>query len=328
MTVVLEVTDLKVGFRQAGRLRRVVKGISYSVEAGETLAIIGESGSGKTVSCRAILGLLPDNAVVEGSARLSGTELLGLSEKMMRPYRGTELATVFQDPTRSLNPTMRVGEQIAEAIRLHSPITKKQARKQAIELLAQVRVAAPERRFYEYPHQMSGGMRQRAMIAMALSCEPKLLIADEATTALDVTTQAKIMELLGDLQQELDMTVIMISHNLGLAATYANRVVVMYAGSIVEQAGTKTLFAEVRMPYTKMLLDATPRLDREAHTLLPGLGMGTLADMGSTPNGCAFAPRCPGAQDRCREQPPPLDDRDPEHEFACWFPLSLEGAPR
>jgi oligopeptide/dipeptide ABC transporter ATP-binding protein len=323
---VLQVTDLKVRFHHKGAVVRAVNGISYTVRAGETLAIIGESGSGKTVSSRAVTGLLPDTAQVEGSVLLNGEELIGLSEKAMRRHRGTDLATVFQDPARSLNPTMRVGQQINEAIRLHTDISKNEAKDRAIELLRLVRLSAPERRYFEYPHQMSGGMRQRVMIAIALSCHPKVLIADEATTALDVTTQAKIMELIADLQAEFNMAVIMISHNLGLAASYADHVVVMYAGQVVEQADTKTLFAHVRMPYTKLLLEATPRLDRPAHTLLPKSASGPPPDLRHLKAGCAFAPRCPQAQDRCQEAAPPMETDNSGHGFACWFPVALEAA--
>jgi oligopeptide/dipeptide ABC transporter ATP-binding protein len=324
-TPVLEVTDLKVRFHHKGTVVRAVNGISYTVTAGRTLAIIGESGSGKTVSSRAVMGLLPDTAQVEGSVRLDGQELIGLSEREMRRHRGTDLATVFQDPARSLNPTMRVGQQISEAIRLHNDISKDEAKDRAVELLRLVRLPIPERRYFEYPHQMSGGMRQRVMIAIALSCRPKVLIADEATTALDVTTQAKIMELLADLQEQFNMAVIMISHNLGLAASYADEVIVMYGGLVVEHADTKTLFAHVRMPYTKLLLEATPRLDRAAHDVLPAMSSGPPPDLRHIKPGCSFEPRCPQAQDRCREKAPPLTDEN-GHSYACWFPIALEPA--
>jgi oligopeptide/dipeptide ABC transporter ATP-binding protein len=327
-TPVLEVTDLKVRFHLKGAVVRAVNGISYTVTAGRTLAIIGESGSGKTVSSRAVMGLLPDTAEVEGSVRLNGEELLGLSEKEMRRHRGTDLATVFQDPARSLNPTMRVGDQISEALRLHTHIDRHEAKDRAIELLRLVRLPIPERRYFEYPHQMSGGMRQRVMIAIALSCRPKVLIADEATTALDVTTQAKIMELLADLQEQFNMAVIMISHNLGLAASYADEVIVMYGGLVVEHADTKTLFAHVRMPYTKLLLEATPRLDRAAHDILPAMSSGPPPDLRHLKPGCSFEPRCPQAQDRCREAAPPLVTDDKGHGYACWFPVAMEVAPR
>src|SRR6204780_5862979 len=268
----LEVEDLRVAFAVGGREVRAVDGVSYRVEAGRTLAIIGESGSGKTVGCRAIMGLLPAGAAISGSARLRGSELIGLSDAQLRKYRGSDMAMVFQDPARSLNPTMRVGSQITEAIRTHRKVSRSEAHTEAVELLRLVRIPAPERRYHEYPHQLSGGMRQRVMIAIALACRPKLLIADEATTALDVTTQAQIMELLLELQAELGMALIMISHDLGLAASYADEVIVMYAGKIVEQAQARRLFGaggSVKMRYTRALLDAIPHIEREAHTQLP-----------------------------------------------------------
>ncbi|MBO0804491.1 MAG: ABC transporter ATP-binding protein, partial [Nocardiopsaceae bacterium] len=271
----LEVEDLRVAFAVGGREVRAVNGVSFSVSPGTTLGVIGESGSGKTVSFRAIMGLLPSSATVKGSARLRGTELIGLPESELRRHRGSEMAMVFQDPARSLNPTIRVGAQITEAVRTHRKVSRAQARQEAIELLRMVRMPLPERRYHEYPHQLSGGMRQRVVVAIALACRPRLLIADEATTALDVTTQAQIMELLGDLQAELDMAIVMISHDLGLAASYADDVVVMYAGKIVEQAPAARMFGAggaVRMRYTRALLDAIPDVERPAHALLPVVG--------------------------------------------------------
>jgi oligopeptide/dipeptide ABC transporter ATP-binding protein len=318
----LEVEDLRVGFAVGGRELRAVDGVSFKVDPGTTLAIIGESGSGKTVSCRAIMGLLPDGTAIHGSARLRGSELIGLTDSELRKHRGADLAMVFQDPARSLNPTLRVGVQIAEAIRTHRKVTKAEAQAQAIELLRLVRIPAADRRFHEYPHQLSGGMRQRVMIAIALACRPKLLIADEATTALDVTTQAQIMELLLDLQEQLDMALIMISHDLGLAASYADEVVVMYAGKIVEQAPAARLFGTggaVRMRYTRALLDAIPHLERPAHTLLPIVG-GRPPDPTSLPPGCSFAPRCAYAEDDCRAKTPALAEHAPGHSWACWHP--------
>jgi oligopeptide/dipeptide ABC transporter ATP-binding protein len=320
----LEVADLRVVFTvDRGRELRAVDGVSYSVFAGQTLAIVGESGSGKTVSCRAVMGLLPPSAVVTGSARFQGVQLIGLRDDQMRRHRGANVAMVFQDPSRSLNPTMRVGAQITEAIRVHQPVSRLQAREQAIQLLRLVQMPLPEQRFAEYPHQLSGGMRQRVMIAIALACRPKLLIADEATTALDVTTQAQIMELLLELQAELGMALMLISHDLGLAASYADEVMVMYAGRIVEQASATQLFAHVRMPYTQALFEAIPRLERPAHSPLPVIG-GRPPDAAALPSGCSFAPRCRRAADDCRATAPPLAEHEPGHLWACWHPVGGE----
>jgi oligopeptide/dipeptide ABC transporter ATP-binding protein len=300
--------------------------VSYTLHAGQTLAIVGESGSGKTVSCRAVVGLLPPSAEVTGSARFQGTQLIGLSDDRMREYRGAAIAMVFQDPARSLNPTMRVGSQIAEAVRAHRRVTRPEAHEQVIELLRLVRMPLPERRYYEYPHQLSGGMRQRVMIAIALACRPKLLIADEATTALDVTTQAQIMELLLDLQARLGMALMLISHDLGLAASYADEVIVMYAGRIVEQAPAARLFTRVRMPYTQALFEAIPRLERPAHSPLPVIG-GRPPDLAALPAGCSFAPRCRRVQDDCVAEAPPLAEHEPGHRWACWHPCGNGDTP-
>jgi oligopeptide/dipeptide ABC transporter ATP-binding protein len=320
----LEVRDLRVRFRRRGQVARVVNGLDLSVSPGRTLAIIGESGSGKTVSCRAIMGLLPRFASASGTVVFEGEQLLGLPEHEMRRYRGADIAMVFQDPARSLNPTMRVGTQIMEAIREHLPLSRAQAQERAVELLELVRIPAPRRRFYEYPHQLSGGMRQRVMIAIALACHPKLLIADEATTALDVTTQAQIIELLLELQSELGMALIFISHDLGLAASYTDEVIVMYAGQAVERAPTRRLFEHVRMPYTKALLEAIPRLDRPAHMLLPVVP-GRPPDPSSLGSGCSFAPRCPRVADVCRDTAPTFTEHEPEHWWACYRPYEDGG---
>jgi oligopeptide/dipeptide ABC transporter ATP-binding protein len=323
--LLLEVEDLQVRLRRADREIRAVRGLTYSVSAGRTLAIIGESGSGKTVSCRAVMGLLPPSAVVTGSARLDGKELLGLPPAEMREHLGADVAMVFQDPVRSLNPTMRIGAQITEAIHEHLRMSRGEADRRAVELLERVRIPLAGRRFHEYPHQLSGGMRQRVMIAIALTCHPRLLIADEATTALDVTTQAQIMELLLELQRELGMALIFISHDLSLAASYADEVMVMYAGRAVERAPTHRLFAHVRMPYTRALLDAIPRLDRPAHSPLPVVP-GQPPDPSTHHAGCSFADRCPSVQPTCRETAPPLVEHDPDHFWACWNPCREEGA--
>ncbi|MEB3369038.1 ABC transporter ATP-binding protein [Saccharopolyspora mangrovi] len=316
----LEVSDLRVRFSRRGRHVHAVNGLSYRLRPGRMLAIVGESGSGKSVSVRSLMGLLPPTAQVSGSARFDGVELVGMPDKQLRRYRGADIAMVFQDPARSLNPTMRVGNQITEAIRAHSDVDRARARERAVELLRLVRLAAPEQRFHEYPHQLSGGMRQRVMIAIALGAEPRLLIADEATTSLDVTTQAQIMELLLDLQERLNMAVILISHDLGLAASYAQDVIVMYAGRAVERAATADLFEHVRMPYTRALLGAIPVLERQAHTLLPVIP-GQPPDLGALPQGCPFRPRCSEATERCSEEPP-FAEHEPGHWWACWHPAT------
>ena len=315
----LDVCDLRVRFRSRGAVVNAVQGISLTVEPGQTLAIIGESGSGKTVSAYAVMGLLPPSAQVSGSIRFKGVQLVGRSEKELQEHRGRNAAMVFQNPERSLNPTMRIGTQITEAIRRHLPLDRHQAHERAVELLRMVRIPAPERRFYEYPHQLSGGMRQRVVIAIALACQPALLIADEATTALDVTTQAQIMDLLLDLQHELGTALVMISHDLALAASYAEEVIVMYAGRVVERAAAGDLFGSVRMPYTRALLGAIPRADVEPHMLLPVIG-GLPPDLSTIVPGCSFAPRCPDAQQDCRREMPPLEEHETGHWWACWHP--------
>ncbi len=245
----------------------------------------------------------------------------------MRALRGSQIAMVFQDPARSLNPTLRIGAQITEAIHMHRKVSKAEAQDRAVELMELVRLPAARERFRQYPHQLSGGMRQRVMIAIALAGDPRLLIADEATTALDVTTQAQIMELLRDLQQRLGMALIMISHDLGLAASYADEVLVMYAGRAVERAATRTLFGQVRMPYTRALLGAIPRLENPPHTTLTAVP-GQPPDLASQPPGCPFAPRCPDVTDRCRETAPPLAEQEPGHLWACWHPCGAGGRSR
>lgn len=324
----LQIRELRVGFETPGGLAWAVDRVSLSAEVGRTLGLVGESGSGKSVTVKAIMRLLGGNNVrVEGEVFFDGVDLLRIPEAEMRQRRGRDIAMVSQDPLRSLNPTVKVGKQIVEAIRLHQRLDKKAARRRAIELLDAVRIPSAGSRVDDYPYQMSGGMRQRVMIAMALCCRPRLLIADEPTTALDVTTQAGILDLLGDLQLEHQMAVILVTHDLGVVATTADQVAVMYAGRIVEQASTVGLFAEMRMPYTKALLESIPAAAAPAHSLLRTIP-GRPPDPLHRPPGCAFHPRCPRKGDRCDTEVPALAGDLGVHRWACWHPLSLEPAGR
>ncbi|WP_251442853.1 ABC transporter ATP-binding protein [Microbacterium sp. USTB-Y] len=316
----LQVTDLRVTFRRGTRDVHAVNGLSYAVDRGKTLAIIGESGSGKSVSSRALMGILPDSATIEGEIRVDGIDLLSLTDSQMRAHRGSTIAMVFQDPLRALNPTMKVGAQVVEAVRAHGGVSRREAKDRALELLRLVRLPEPVQRFHSYPHQLSGGMRQRVAIAVALGGNPRVLVADEATSSLDVTTQAQIMDLLKDLQRELNMALIMISHDLGLAASYADDVIVMYAGRAVERASAVDLFQNVRMPYTKALLEAIPDPRRPPHATFT-VAPGQPPDPSQLTSGCAFAPRCARAQPNCAEQAPPFAEDADGHRYACWYPL-------
>lgn len=316
----LVVRDLRVTFPGAGGGLPVVRGVSFTVPPGLTLGIVGESGSGKSVTVRAIMGLLPGRAAVAGSARIGGQELIGLREAEMRRHRGSDIAMVFQDPMRSLNPTMRVGAQVAEVVRLHNQMSRRVAEREAVSLLAAVRLSDPERRAREYPHQLSGGMRQRVVIAIALASRPNVLIADEATTALDVTTELEILRLLDDLKSQYGMSVILITHDMGIAVRHTDQIVVMYAGKVVETAVTKELFRAVRMPYTKALINAVPSMDQIPHSFLPTIE-GNPPNPARLPNGCSFSPRCPFARDRCYQEGPDLLEGEPRHSWACWYPL-------
>jgi len=318
----LEVTDVATGFETARGLVRSVDGVSFSLERGHTIGIVGESGSGKTVLSRSIMGLLPHKGVVRsGSIRFDGTEIGEASPKEMRKFWGDAMAMVFQDPMTSLNPVMKIGRQITEAIHTHLDVTKQFADELAVSLLESVRVPDPERRMGEYPHQLSGGLRQRICIAIALACGPQLLLADEPTTALDVTVQAQVLDVLAQQQRERFMAVILVTHDLGVVAGRADDVLVMYAGQVVEKAPTATLFRHMKMPYTEALLRSIPKLTEPSHTRLAAIP-GRPPDLVSPPPGCRFAPRCPYAQDKCREEMPPLVDGDtPGHQFRCWFPV-------
>ncbi len=320
---VLRVHDLKTYFvTERGRgTARAVDGVSFELYPGETLGIVGESGCGKTVMSLSILRLIPEppGHILPGSfIEFEGRNLLTLPPRELRAVRGNRIAMVFQEPMTSLNPVLTIGDQVAEAALVHQKLSRREARKRAIDLLHLVGIPDPERRVDDYPHQLSGGMRQRAMIAMALICHPQILIADEPTTALDVTIQAQILDLLGRLRRELDMAVLLISHDLGVVAGSADRVVVMYAGQVVETAATRTLFAGPRHPYTEGLLASIPRLDERRERLhsIPG----SVPPATAWPAGCRFHPRCPYAWDKCRtEEPPLLDTGDDGHSARCWL---------
>jgi peptide/nickel transport system ATP-binding protein len=303
-----------------GRLRAVDQ-VDLGLKAGHTLGIVGESGSGKTMLSRAILQLAPRRARLSGRVQFDGRELTTLAAEALRRLRGRSIAVVFQDPMTSLNPVLTIGRQIVETLREHLAIDAAAARRRAVELLAEVGIPAPEQRLRQYPHQLSGGMRQRVAIAIALSCEPRLLIADEPTTALDVTVQAQILDLLARERQRRDMAMILITHDLGIVAGRTDEVAVMYAGRIVERAPTVHLFKAMRMPYTEALLAAIPKLDAAPHTPLPAIS-GRPPDPTRPFPGCSFAPRCRYRAERCEEQKPGLTSIGATgHEYACWHPL-------
>ncbi len=317
----LSVRDLRVGFASEAGLVQAVDGVSFDLAAGEVLAIVGESGSGKSVTAQTILGLTRSpNARIEGSARLRDAELVDADDEALRRVRGEQIGMVFQDPMTSFNPVYRLGAQIVEAIRAHRDVSKREARERAIELLDSVGIADASRRVDDYPHEFSGGMRQRAMIAMALALEPDVLIADEPTTALDVTVQAQILALLERLNEERGLATILITHDLGVVAEVADRVLVMYAGRVVEQGTLEEIFYDPQHPYTWGLLGSLTRIDRPRPERLPQIA-GAPPSLLDLPQGCSFRPRCPHAFGRCTELPG-LDQRlaaAPEHRDRCWL---------
>lgn len=316
----LTLTDLRVQLGEA----HVVNGVSLTVEPGRMLALVGESGAGKSMTAKAAMGLLPPGGRISGGAiRIGDRDVTQLTEREWGRIRGLEIGMVFQNPLRSLNPTMKVGSQIAEAIRAHrSDMTTAQIKARTLELLDQVRIPTAARRYDEYPHQLSGGMRQRIVIAIALSCAPRVLLADEPTTALDVTTQAEILRLLGDLQRESGTAVVLVTHDIRIAEDHADRVAVMYAGRIVEDGPVSEIILRPRMPYAKALMDAVPQPDLPPHSLLPVID-GRPPDLRSLPVGCAFAPRCRFASEVCTTTAPAISGTD-EHRFRCWHPLTEE----
>jgi len=314
----LQIEDLRTHFFTDDGVVRAVDGVSLELGARETLAVVGESGSGKSVTALSVLRLVPEppGRIVGGRILFAGRDLVGLSGDAMRKIRGKEISMIFQEPMTSLNPVYSCGEQIIEAVVLHEKVDRARARQRAIEMLGLVGIPVPEQRVDEYPHQMSGGMRQRVMIAMALACRPSILIADEPTTALDVTIQAQILELLKRLQRELGMAVLLITHDLGVVAETADRVAVMYAGQIVEYCDTAAAFRRTLHPYTAGLLASLPRLGakREALRVIPG----NVPNPARFPQGCRFHPRCPIVQDRCRAHEPPMLTFDGAHRSRCW----------
>ncbi len=320
--VLLEVDDLSTTFATGRGPVRAVEHVSLSLQQGRTLGIVGESGSGKSVLSRSIMGLLPSYATRTGSVRFEGEEMVDASTAQLRKLWGARMAMVFQDPMTALNPVQKIGRQITESINEHLDYSKAQQRETAIALLRSVGIPEPERRLRQYPHELSGGMRQRVVIAIALACGPALLFADEPTTALDVTVQAQILDLLEDQQRERNMAVVLVTHDLGVVATRADDIAVMYGGRIVEQAPTRTLFRKMRHPYTEALLRSIPRLDLPSHTRLEAIS-GRPPDLVAPPEGCRFAPRCPYAQDKCRAEEPPLMEDEAGHLHRCWFPVGI-----
>ncbi|HEY6474696.1 MAG TPA: ABC transporter ATP-binding protein [Acidimicrobiales bacterium] len=318
----LEVEHLNVSFATSRGQLQAVQDVSFNLAQGKTIGIVGESGSGKTVLSRAIMGLLPRASTTQtGSVRYDTQEILNAPFDELRELWSTHIAMVFQDPMTSLNPVQKIGRQIMEPLRIHLKLPKDEAKETVMSLLMQVGIPSPVERYDAYPDQLSGGMRQRVMIAIALACAPRLLMADEPTTGLDVTVQAQILDLLSQLQREREMAMILVTHDLGVVATRTDDILVMYAGNIVEKAPTDVLFKSMAMPYTEALLKSTPRIANASHTRLTAIE-GRPPDLLHPPAGCPFSPRCPYAQDKCFTDKPPLVESSPGHSYACWYPLT------
>jgi oligopeptide/dipeptide ABC transporter ATP-binding protein len=313
----LSIEDLRVGFGARGAEQMAVDGVNLTVARGEVLGVVGESGCGKSITALAVLGLVPDppGRIVGGRILWRGRNLVGLGEGAMNAIRGNEISMIFQEPMTALNPLFTIGEQIAETVRVHERVTRAAARERALQLLTKVGISNPAQRLDQHPHELSGGMRQRVMIAMALACGPQLLIADEPTTALDVTIQAQILALLRDLQRETGMGVMLITHDLGVVAQVVDRIAVMYAGRVVEEGSVEAVFARPSHPYTRLLLQSIPVLDVEQDRLLTIAGM--VPALANMPSGCRFHPRCPDARQVCRERAPAFVQIDPGHRAAC-----------
>jgi peptide/nickel transport system ATP-binding protein len=318
----LEVVDLRTHFRTPRGMLKAVDGVSLTVDRGRTLGVVGESGSGKTVLSRSIMGLLPrTNVERSGQVRLAGHDLFALSPAELRDVWGAEIAMVFQDPMTSLNPVVRIGRQITESLRHHVGMGRDEAKETAVALLRSVGIPEPSKRVRQFPHELSGGMRQRVTVAIAIACGPRLLLADEPTTALDVTVQAQILDLLARQQEERYMGMILVTHDLGVVAGRTDDIAVMYAGKIVERAPTRVLFTDMKMPYTEALVQSIPRITNQSHTRLRVIA-GRPPDLANLPKGCSFAPRCSYAQPRCLEEKPTLQEADtPGHRYACFYPV-------
>lgn len=320
----LQVEDLATHFVTAGGVVRAVDGVTFALEHGQRLGIVGESGCGKTVLSRSVMGLLPRrNVIRSGSVLFEGSELTVMSLKERQAIWGAEMAMIFQDPMTSLNPVMKIGKQLSEPLRIHLGSTKENARQIVLKLLHDVGIPEPEKRFDQYAHELSGGTRQRVMIAMALACGPSVLFADEPTTALDVTVQAQILDLIEAQCRERQMALVLVTHDLGVVAGHTDKIIVMYAGKIVEIAPTSVLYANMKMPYTEALFQSIPRMEEPSHTRLATIG-GRPPNLIAPPAGCRFSPRCPYATDLCVREEPELQSAGPDHFFACHHPVGSE----
>jgi oligopeptide/dipeptide ABC transporter ATP-binding protein len=314
----LDIKNLMTHFTSKKSVLPAVKGISFTVEQGETVCIVGESGCGKSITALSVMGLLPKNAsIASGSIDFNGTELTKLSNEEMRKIRGNNISMIFQEPMTALNPVFSVGFQLREVLINHMNISKREAHKRGIQLLKQVEISSPEKRMHQFPHELSGGMRQRVMIAMALACNPDLLIADEPTTALDVTIQAQILELIQDLKEKFNMSVVLITHDMGVVAQVADRVIVMYAGEIIEEGDVESIFNNPQHPYTEGLLQSVPHVDAETVTLEPIPG--SLPNLNDKITGCAFHPRCKYVMEKCKKEKPSSFTMIPHHKTTCWL---------
>jgi len=320
MSSLLKIDNMSVRFATPRGNLKAVNDVSIELLAGESLGVVGESGSGKTVLSRATMGLLPGTATRTGTITYDGQDITNLPKDEVREFWGTGMAMIFQDPMTALNPVRRIGSQLTESLTVRLGMNKKDAKEKAIELLKRVRIPDPEAMLRKFPYQLSGGMRQRIMIAIAVSCQPKLLFADEPTTALDVTVQAQVLELLTELRTEENMAMILVTHDLGVVAGHTDKIAVMYAGDVVEYAPTRQLFANMKMPYTEALLKSIPRLETPTGSRLPVIE-GRLPDPTKDEPGCPFANRCPYVTDKCRAEKPPLTDGGNNHFYRCWFPI-------